>query len=52
MAGFSPSTYMPRIVPSWMAFMISTTVRPRTGSSDWFQYCSKCARISGFSTFW
>ena len=27
-AGFSPMMYMPRILPSYAAFMISTTVRP------------------------
>ena len=36
-AGFSPSIYMPLISPAWIAFMISTTVRPRTGSSFWSQ---------------
>ena len=30
-AGFSPSTYMPLISPAWIAFMISTTVRPALG---------------------
>ena len=40
-AGFSPSTYMPVISPAWIAFMISTTVSPRTGSSSCPQSFSK-----------
>ncbi len=52
MAGFSPSTYMPVISPAWTAFMISTTVRPFWGSSDWPQNCSNISRTSAFSTDW
>ena len=45
-AGFSPSMYMPRISPAWIAFMISTTVSPRFGSSVWPQNSSKsCADL-------
>ena len=49
-AGFSPRMYMPLITPACTAFMISTTVRPRFGSSVVPQACSNWARISAFST--
>ena len=42
--------YMPLISPAWMASMISTTVRPRLGSSVWPQKFSYWPRMSTFST--
>ena len=33
--------YMPLISPAWIAFMISTTVRPFCGSSSWPQNASR-----------
>ena len=49
-AGFSPMMYMPRISPWWTAFMISTTVSPRSGSSEVFHAVSKVSRISAPAT--
>jgi hypothetical protein len=40
-AGFSPMMYMPSIWSAWIAVMISTTVRPRLGSSGTPQLASK-----------
>src|SRR5262249_8183443 len=47
---FSPRMYMPLITPACTAFMISTTVRPRLGSSVVPQAFSTLARMSAFST--
>ena len=39
MAGFSPWMYIALITPSWIACMISTTVKPRFGASPGPQRC-------------
>ncbi len=45
-AGFSPMMTIPRIVPAWIASVISTTVRPGVAGSGAFQYRSNQARLS------
>ena len=57
MAGFSPITYMPRILRgsssgacAWCR--ISTTVRPGSGSSGVFQKASNQVRTAGSATRW